>query len=82
MGLSQQQRSSATQPVQGPGGVAACAAGENARLPCNVLQLLFLNRPSDSYEAVSDAAKQAEQAQRYTIQAYLHRTRQPLELGV
>ena len=33
-------------------------------------------------EAVSDAAKQAEQAQRYTIQAYLHRTRQPLELGV
>ena len=77
MGLSQQQRSSATQPVQGPGGVAACAAGENARLPCNVLQLLYLNRPSDAY-----AAKQAEQAQRYTIQAYLHRTRQPLELGV
>ena len=33
-------------------------------------------------EAVSDAAKQAEQAQRYAIQAYLHTTRQPLELGV
>ena len=33
-------------------------------------------------EAAGDAAFQAQQAQRYTIQAYLHRTRQPLELGV
>ena len=33
-------------------------------------------------EAAGDAAFQAQQAQRYTIQAYLHRPRQPLELGV
>ena len=33
-------------------------------------------------EAAEDAANQAQQAQRYTIQAYLHRTRQPLELGL
>ena len=33
-------------------------------------------------EAAGDAAFQTQQAQRYTIQAYLHRTRQPLELGV
>ena len=33
-------------------------------------------------EAAGDAAFQAQQAQRYTIQAYLHRTRQPLELGL
>ena len=33
-------------------------------------------------EAVEDATTQALHAQRYAIQAYLHRTRQPLELGV
>ena len=33
-------------------------------------------------EAAGDAANQAQQAQRYAIQAYLHRPRQPLELGV
>ena len=33
-------------------------------------------------EAAADATDQAQQALRYTIQAYLHRTRQPLELGV
>ena len=33
-------------------------------------------------EAVNDAAKQELHAQRYAIQAYLHRTHQPLELGV
>ena len=33
-------------------------------------------------EAVEDAADQALHAQRHAIQAYLHRTHQPLELGV
>ena len=33
-------------------------------------------------EAADDATDQAQQAQRHTIQAYLHRARQPLELGV
>ena len=33
-------------------------------------------------EAVEDATNQALHAQRHAIQAYLHRTRQPLELGV
>ena len=33
-------------------------------------------------EAVTNAAEQELHAQRYAIQAYLHRTHQPLELGV
>ena len=33
-------------------------------------------------EAVKGAAEQELHAQRYAIQAYLHRTHQPLELGV
>ena len=33
-------------------------------------------------EAVTNAEEQELHAQRYAIQAYLHRTHQPLELGV